>query len=758
MTALSRDRFGAGVESSSDEAVELLGQATLALVRLSGDPLALAERAAALDPALGLARALGAYLRLYAGSERAAAAARQLLDGAEPRARGRRERAHVGAAAAWAHGDVAGAVGLLEQALLEDPRDLLALKVAQDLYLQLGDRINLRDVVGRVLPAWPEEAAGSSYVRAMHAFGLEECGEYGRALQQARSALAADATDAWAAHALLHVHEMEGRPETGLEAVAETSSGWATSFFAMHNWWHAGLYHLELGDDGSALELYDERLRHDAGSMPFAALDAVSLLWRFALLGAPLVERAVELVAIFEPKIGDSTQCFNDWHAAMAFGLAGRPELSEALLDDLARRPVGTHREVADAVGLELVRGFAAFSAGEASRAVALLGGARRRAYLVGGSHAQRDVLDLTLLAAASAAGDQRLVRALVAERCARATSSAHLARRVVEANRPSRPGRALPRRPGSGQAGGETRPQGHQGDPFEGLDELALLEEEAVEVGAGWYGQPPVRRASVQTPAGALSALIWGDAPLEVVLLHGAALNAHTWDPVALILDRALAALDLPGHGDSPWREDRCYDPASLAPAVATAITSLAGGPVTIVGHSLGGATAIEVARLRPGLVAGLVLVDISPGMRTGRANSVRSFLEGPQVFPSRQELVGRAAAFGYGRSLAALERGVWHNTTVRPDGSVVWKHHLGSLPPAAPVDTALSALWEPLEAFEGDVLLVWAEDGFLGEEEAAELTERVRGAKAVRVPGGHNVQEDEPARLAAILRGFLT
>ena len=62
------------------------------------------------------------------------------------------------------------------------------------------------------------------------------------------------------------------------------------------------------------------------------------------------------------------------------------------------------------------------------------------------------------------------------------------------------------------------------------------------------------------------LSALVWGDADPELVLIHGGAQNAHTWDTVALALGRPALAIDLPGHGHSGWRDDGLYTPQNLA------------------------------------------------------------------------------------------------------------------------------------------------------------------------------------------------
>ena len=83
--------------------------------------------------------------------------------------------------------------------------------------------------------------------------------------------------------------------------------------------------------------------------------------------------------------------------------------------------------------------------------------------------------------------------------------------------------------------------------------DEFGLFHENAAEFGLPYPGPPTVRREEVPLGDGRqLSALVWGDRPPELVLLHGGAQNAHTWDTVALALGRPLVAIDLPGHGHS--------------------------------------------------------------------------------------------------------------------------------------------------------------------------------------------------------------
>jgi len=290
--------------------------------------------------------------------------------------------------------------------------------------------------------------------------------------------------------------------------------------------------------------------------------------------------------------------------------------------------------------------------------------------------------------------------------------------------------------------------------DRFAGLDEFALLHEDAAEFGIPWAGQPAVIRETAQKSDGAVSFLRWGTGRPNLVLLHGGALNAHTWNTTALVVGQPLLAIDLPGHGESSWRSDGKYDPVTLATAIAPVIHDHATPPVTLVGQSLGGLAGIAVAAAHPELVGRLVLVDVLPAI--GNSEQVRSFLAGPQAFSSREEIVRRAREYGLGHSDEAVARGVWHNTRVRDDGTVVWKHHLGNFAAGErpPLDAAsFATLWPALEEFGGPVLLVRGEQGFLSDDNVAELRRRVPGATVVTAPTGHNVQEQDPVLLAATI-----
>ncbi|WP_394278563.1 alpha/beta fold hydrolase, partial [Microbacterium sp.] len=299
-------------------------------------------------------------------------------------------------------------------------------------------------------------------------------------------------------------------------------------------------------------------------------------------------------------------------------------------------------------------------------------------------------------------------------------------------------------------------------------FDEFSFLRGQADAAGVA---VPPVRRLQHTLPDGrVVSALHYGapgakaiDAPV-VTFLHGAGLNAHTWDTTVLSLGLPALVLDLPGHGDSSWREDGAYTGGTLAVDVAPAIAAWTEAPQVLVGHSLGGLTAAAVAAAHPELVAALVVVDISPGINpNGSAAQIRAFYAGPSDWASRDELLERALAFGFGGSRESAARGVFLNSRVREDGRVEWKHHFAHLAATAlaahdpGTPTAPSVLhetgWDDLAAVTAPVTLVRAERGFVSAADAEEFQRRLPEARVVAMDATHNVQETAPRDLALLV-----
>lgn len=288
--------------------------------------------------------------------------------------------------------------------------------------------------------------------------------------------------------------------------------------------------------------------------------------------------------------------------------------------------------------------------------------------------------------------------------------------------------------------------------------DEFAYLAENAEEAGLDITDLPPVQRVEVAVAGSRqVSGLRWGTSPVEVVLLHGSAQNAHTWDTVLLALGRSALAIDLPGHGHSGWRDDFGYRPHQLAADVATMVEALVDEPIVLVGMSLGGATANALAASRPDLVRRVIAVDITPNPDPKATKDITDFVAGPQSFPSFAEILDRTMQFNSTRSVSSLRRGIVHNAYRNPDGSWQWRYDRRDRSDAPAVDSPDP--WKLIESITAPYLLVrgGAKGSVVTDEGAAQLQQRKRGAEVVTIEGaGHSIQGDQPLALAHEIERF--
>jgi tetratricopeptide (TPR) repeat protein len=416
------------VQAGSQETVRLLDHAVTGYARARRDTRDRLAAVIASDPACAMAHVLDGYLSMLSSKRDAMPRAREALARAEAAAGDRRlprrERLHVGALDAWSRGDMRGAAAIWDVVLDEFPRDLVALKVSQFTLSYLGESERMRDRVARVLPAWSADHPAFGFVLGCYAYALEESGDYREAEDAGRRAVALDRGDIWAAHAVAHVAEMEGRLEEGIDWIGSLSSEWADcSNFALHLKWHESLYHLELEQHDRVLALYDRDVRAESTDEYLDIANAVSLLWRLEQADADVGARWGELASRASAHLDDHALVFVDLHYLMAIAAVGDENQVREFLTSCERFAAsgeGTEAEVMADVGLPLARAVVAHRRREYATVVDQLLPVRRRIRRIGASHAQRDLFDQLLIDSAHRARRYDETRELLAERLAR--------------------------------------------------------------------------------------------------------------------------------------------------------------------------------------------------------------------------------------------------------------------------------------------------------------------------------------------------
>ncbi len=418
------DARGLHTTVSDPRALQAYERALHAFQTYRGDPLAPLDEAIRLDAGFAAAYAAKALLqctvferRFMREALRTLEAGRAALEHATPR-----ERALADAAGTLARGRWPEGVERLEQVLLDHPRDILALQVAHLMDFFRGDALNLRNRVSRVLRAWDRAMPGYAYVLGMHAFGLEECNDYPAAERAGRAAVELSGDDSWAVHAVAHVMEMQGRIGEGLAWYDGTRGVWngADNGFAYHNAWHTALFRMDGGDYDAALQVYDERFA--AGTeTALARVDATALLWRLKLDGVAGAGRFAAVADAWEATLPDEGgfYAFNDFHATLALAGAGRRDALERVRKALARaeRDGGANADMTRLVARGACEAAIDYAEGRYAASAERLATVRDGASRFGGSHAQRDLLTLTLIDAAIRAGLSNVARHYIQER-----------------------------------------------------------------------------------------------------------------------------------------------------------------------------------------------------------------------------------------------------------------------------------------------------------------------------------------------------
>lgn len=397
------DGYGLEWTAGTTAEVETLESAiTSLLASLPNTPDILASLTGA-DASMPMALALQAALLKMSGDPRLRPSLNETLAGLQAQfdALNPRELAHLRALELWVANHFVQAAAAYEAILREYPLDMLALRFNHYLHFYAGDAIALRDSVARVYKIWPRASPWHCYLDGMYAFGLEEAGDYDQAVSHGMAALAVEPKDIWAAHAVVHAMYMTQRADDGIDLIARFGDWRGHTNFRFHMVWHEALLHLQRGDEGQALRIFDDALVDAiADDFYLDAVNASALLLRLHLRGTNVGDRWQHLAQICEKRATDDELVFATLHYLIPPAMAGDEATLHRGIESIERwaRRAGTQSEVSRDVGVAVARSIAAFGEQNLAQTRALLEPALPELHRIGGSHAQREVFEELLL------------------------------------------------------------------------------------------------------------------------------------------------------------------------------------------------------------------------------------------------------------------------------------------------------------------------------------------------------------------------
>lgn len=289
-----------------------------------------------------------------------------------------------------------------ENILKENPKDLLALALAQGEAFWSGDMVRSEKLSRSTVSSWDTSIVGYGDWLAIRAFDLEETGDLLNAELAGRQAVDLEPGNIWAAHAVAHVLEMRGESEAGVHWLDSLKDHWEeSSQLKFHLWWHRCLCHVERREYDVVLDIYDKWVRNTShplmASLPDFYLDiqnAASILMRLELMGIPVGSRWLELASALDPAYLDITSPFTSTHCAMTFAAIGDFDKLEKMIGEIK---LFTSKKGALAKAYKLtipvIEGIKAHRQKKYALALDLMMPVRSELWTLGGSHAQRDIL-----------------------------------------------------------------------------------------------------------------------------------------------------------------------------------------------------------------------------------------------------------------------------------------------------------------------------------------------------------------------------
>lgn len=399
-----QDRFGMTLSTSSSAAAECLEDGIDILLSQNHGPELKFQEAIQLDEEFAMAHGCLAFW--YQQRARPVDAKKTMVRALALASKiTRRERQQIEAVGHWINGRGRDSIRLIKGHLSEFPQDRILLRLAHRLYM-LG-------CSGAGSPDFPPEylallqsveahCMDDWAFLAEYAFAHHETNQLNKAMELAQRSLDINLTNAVASHSMTHVHFERGDASSGEDFL----SSWLQAFDApassyVHLSWHLALFELAQGKYQETLNRYEKYIRPSVVAESMAALnDSASLMWRLQIYGgSPPPKSWEEVLPLASPAVGLPGAAFRDAHAALAFAGSGDHEAMTKMTSRL-REAAEKGDSFAREVVLPLVQGIEAFAQENYIESVRLLEPVFPQLVRVGGSHAQREVFEDTILEA----------------------------------------------------------------------------------------------------------------------------------------------------------------------------------------------------------------------------------------------------------------------------------------------------------------------------------------------------------------------
>lgn len=393
---MERDAFGQAVTCATAVTIDGWNGALADIFDFRGDPGATLVDLTAADSDFVMGLVVMTAGAVLGGDDPGGVGVTDSISAAVRRSAGAtaRERRHVEALVELAGGDFTPAAMRWDAIAADHPHDIVATRIAHDIYLHVGDDdrrlVSSRAAAG----AWKPGDPGFGWTTGQLAFALEESGHYDEAERHGRIALEVDPVDIWALHALAHVFEMQGRHEEAVDHLRSTRSGWEErDHLALHLLWHLLIRLVAAREFDECLAEFDSQV--GVVERAFGLTDLTSLLWRLDLAGCDTGDRWPTIAEKWRNHDQLHTTGFLDLHAALAF--ASCPEDPGAAsfwegLDACHREGRSENDEIFDLVVRPMAAAICDYREGRFTEAGHVILGLAGLISRVGGSFAQRDL------------------------------------------------------------------------------------------------------------------------------------------------------------------------------------------------------------------------------------------------------------------------------------------------------------------------------------------------------------------------------